>query len=190
MSFLVERCFCHGCTYRTITNPTLQNILWKFDKFVVAKKIISRFMLLKVLSPCSRTYQFELIPILYMVWYDTIRYMIRYAVAQWVRHCATNRKVAGSIPDCVIGIFYWHNPSGRVPGIFSGGKGSPCVGLTTLPPSCADCLNLGASTSWNPQGLSRLVMGLLYLYTKHTTICTITQNKTRKILKKVIKQSP
>ena len=25
--------------------------------------------------------------------------------------CATNRKVAGSIPDGVIGIFHWHNPS-------------------------------------------------------------------------------
>jgi hypothetical protein len=24
-----------------------------------------------------------------------------------------NRKVAGSIPDGVTGIFYWHNPSGR-----------------------------------------------------------------------------
>jgi hypothetical protein len=24
---------------------------------------------------------------------------------------AARRKVAGSIPDCVIGIFYWHNPS-------------------------------------------------------------------------------
>jgi hypothetical protein len=50
------------------------------------------------------------------------------------------------------------------PGIFPGGKGGWCVGLTILPPSCADCLkNLGASTSWNPQGLSRPVMGLLYL---------------------------
>ena len=28
------------------------------------------------------------------------------AVAQWLRCCATNRKVAGSIPDGVIGIFY------------------------------------------------------------------------------------
>jgi hypothetical protein len=27
------------------------------------------------------------------------------AVAQWLRYCATNRKVAGSIPDGVIGIF-------------------------------------------------------------------------------------
>jgi len=27
------------------------------------------------------------------------------AVAQWLRRCATNRKVAGSIPDGVTGIF-------------------------------------------------------------------------------------
>ena len=28
------------------------------------------------------------------------------AMAQWLRCCATNRKVAGSIPDGVIGIFH------------------------------------------------------------------------------------
>jgi len=28
------------------------------------------------------------------------------AVAQWLRYCATNRKVAGSISDGVIGIFH------------------------------------------------------------------------------------
>ena len=33
------------------------------------------------------------------------------AVAQWLRCCGTNRKVAGSIPDGVIGIFHWHYPS-------------------------------------------------------------------------------
>ena len=31
----------------------------------------------------------------------------------WLRHCATSQKVAGSIPDGVIGIFHRHNPSGR-----------------------------------------------------------------------------
>jgi hypothetical protein len=36
-----------------------------------------------------------------------------HAVAQWLRHYATNRKVAGSIPDGVIGIFHLYNPSGR-----------------------------------------------------------------------------
>ena len=30
-------------------------------------------------------------------------------VAQWLRCCATNRKVASSIPDGVIGIFHWES---------------------------------------------------------------------------------
>jgi len=30
--------------------------------------------------------------------------------------------------------------------MFPGGKGGQCVGLTTLPPSCADCLEI-----WEPQ---------------------------------------
>ena len=43
------------------------------------------------------------------------------AVAQWLRHYATNREDAGSIPDGVIWIFQWHNPSGRTisPGVDS-----------------------------------------------------------------------
>jgi hypothetical protein len=80
----------------------------------------------------------------------------------WLRHCATSRKVAGSIPDGVIGSFRWHNPSGRNVALGltqpltgtstrniswrGGGKGGRCVGLTTLPPSCADCLEI-----WEPQ---------------------------------------
>jgi len=31
----------------------------------------------------------------------------------WLRHCAKNQKVAGSIPDGVIRIFHRRNPSGR-----------------------------------------------------------------------------
>jgi hypothetical protein len=31
----------------------------------------------------------------------------------WLRHCATNRKVAGSIPDGVTGMFHSHNHSSR-----------------------------------------------------------------------------
>jgi hypothetical protein len=43
------------------------------------------------------------------------------------------------------------------------GKGGRCVGLTTLPPSCADCLQiLGAWTSWRPKSPSRPVIGLLF----------------------------
>ena len=48
--------------------------------------------------------------------FDAYIYIYIYAgtaVAQWLRCCATNRKVAGSIPDGVIGIFHLHNPSDR-----------------------------------------------------------------------------
>jgi hypothetical protein len=67
-------------------------------------------------------------------------------------------KVAGLIPDDVIGIFHWYNPFGRTMALgstqpltemstrnISWGKGGWCVGLTTLPPPCADCLEI-----WEP----------------------------------------
>ena len=98
-----------------------------------------------------------------------------------LRHCATNRKVADSIPDCIIGIFHWHNPSRRTMTLgltqpltemtarnISWGEGGlrwpvrRADNLTTF--MCRLSWNLGASASWNPQGLSRPVMGLLYLY--------------------------
>jgi hypothetical protein len=67
---------------------------------------------------------------------------------------------SGSIPDGVIGIYHWHNPFGRTMALGStqpltemstrniswGGKRGRCVALTTLPPSCADCLEI-----WKPQ---------------------------------------
>ncbi len=74
----------------------------------------------------------------------------------WMRHCATSRKFAGSIPDGVTG----HNPSGRTVALRStqpltemstrniswGDKGGRRVGLTTFPPSYANCLEI-----WEPQ---------------------------------------
>jgi hypothetical protein len=70
-------------------------------------------------------------------------------------------------PMVLLDFLQWHNPSGpsgRTMALgltqpltemstrnVSWGKGGRCVGLTTLPHLCA--FNLGASTSWNPQGL-------------------------------------
>jgi hypothetical protein len=53
---------------------------------------------------------FRMVSLLYM------RYALMWGhtVVQWLKHCTTNRKVAGSIPDGVVGIFHWHNPSGRI----------------------------------------------------------------------------
>jgi len=73
------------------------------------------------------------------------------AVAQWLRCCATNQKVAGSITGGVIGIFHWRKLSDRTMALGStqpltemstrsiswGVKSGRCVRLTTLPPSWA-----------------------------------------------------
>ena len=75
-------------------------------------------------------------------------------------------------------IFHWHKillialwPWDRlslwqkwVPGVFPGGKGGRCVRLKTYHHPVLLSRHLGTLTSWNPLGLSRSVMGLLYLY--------------------------
>ena len=43
-------------------------------------------------------------------------------------------------------------PLTGVPGIFPGGKGGRCVGLTTLQSSCADCLKSGSLNLLEPSG--------------------------------------
>jgi hypothetical protein len=48
--------------------------------------------------------------------------------SSWLRHCATSRKVAGSIPDGIIGIFHWHNPSGRTMAL---GSSQPLAEMST-----------------------------------------------------------
>jgi hypothetical protein len=47
---------------------------------------------------------------------------------QRARHCATNRQVAGSIPDGVTEIFRWHNPSGRTMAL---GSTQPLIEMST-----------------------------------------------------------
>jgi len=44
---------------------------------------------------------------------DKIKLITQLSIQKWLRHCATSRKVAGSIPDGVIELFHRHNPSGR-----------------------------------------------------------------------------
>jgi len=94
-----------------------------------------------------------------------------------VGHCATSQKVAGSIPNGVIEICHWHNPSSRTVAWrltwpltemstrnASGGWRWPvhrADNLTTF--MCRLSWYLGVSTSWNPQALSRPVQALLYL---------------------------
>jgi len=91
-------------------------------------------------------------------WYP----LYRTAAAQWLRCCATNLKVAGLIPACVIDIKSFRSHYG--PGVDSvsnrneyqehllGGKGGRCVRLTTLPPSCTVVMKSGNLNFLEPSG--------------------------------------
>jgi hypothetical protein len=84
----------------------------------------------------------------------------------WLRHCATSRKVAGSIPDGVIRIFHSLNPPGRT---------QPLTEMSTWDISCVCvggggpmhrannlaifmwrlCRKFGSLNSWSPKGSTR-----------------------------------
>ena len=99
------------------------------------------------------------------------------AVTQWLRCCATNRKVACSIPACVSGYFIDIKSfrSHYGPGVesaskrneyqeyFVGGKGGRCVRLTTYHYPVPLSWNLGKLTTWKPLGHSGPVTGMLLL---------------------------
>ena len=86
---------------------------------------------------------------------------------QLVGHCATSRKIAGSIPEFFIDILLpaalW--PMGRlileqqrVPLMLPRAQRRPVPRADNLTTFMARLsINLGATTSWNPQGLSRPV---------------------------------
>jgi len=45
-----------------------------------------------------------------------------------------------------------------------GGKGGRCVGLTTLPPSCADCLEIRDPQPPDPSGPVQACNGIAYFF--------------------------
>ena len=93
-----------------------------------------------------------------------------------LRHCATRRKVAGSIPDCVIGNFHWRNPSGHTMALGL----TPLTELSTRNISRGRGVKAAGSWGWQPYHLHELIVlksgslsllecsgpvqGLLYLY--------------------------
>jgi hypothetical protein len=87
----------------------------------------------------------------------------------WLRHCAYKTEGRG-FDSGWRNWLNWLNPSGSIMAsnrneyqVYLGVKGSPCLGLTTWPPSCANCLEiLEASTYWSRKGLSSPVKGQLF----------------------------
>jgi len=70
---------------------------------------------------------------------------------RWLRCCATNRKVAGSIPASVIGFFIDI-------------KSFRCVRLTTLPPYCAVVIKSGNLNFLEPCGSLQACNGTAMCY--------------------------
>ena len=102
------------------------------------------------------------------------RHFVRAGKPRWLirlRHCATSRKVAGSVADNVTAIFRWtlsflpyYDPGvdsaangNEYQEYFLEGKGGWCVGPTTLPPSYADCHEICEP---QPPGTLRAYSGL------------------------------
>jgi hypothetical protein len=94
-----------------------------------------------------------------------LRYSWGTEEAQWLKYCAINQKVAGSIPDGVMEFFIDINPCARTMALWptqpltemstrsiSWGKCGRCVRLTTLPPSCAAVKKSGNLNSLEPSG--------------------------------------
>jgi hypothetical protein len=106
----------------------------------------------------------------------------------WISHhyfhpifCATNRKVAGLIPDGVIGLFRWHNPSDCTMALgstqpltemstrsISWGKGGRCVRPTILPPYCAVFKKSGNLNFLEPSGPLQACNGTAFLFSSNT----------------------
>ena len=94
------------------------------------------------------------------------------AVVQWLRCCATNRKVAGSIPSSFSGIFINKKPSDRTMSlgstqpltemntrIISWGQRRPVRKTNNLPPSCAIVTKFGNLNFLEPSGPLRACNG-------------------------------
>jgi hypothetical protein len=60
----------------------------------------------------------------------------------------TSRKVAGSIPDDVTGIFHWHNPSGCTMAL---GSTQPLTEMSTMNNSCG--VKAADAYDWQPYHL-------------------------------------
>jgi hypothetical protein len=100
--FVCTACICMMCFQLLYTLLLPQSLWWQVCKRSTVYNSVGQKQLF-----CNSASQ-----LLACIWK---RFSVSrgHAVAQGLKHCASNRKVAGSIPNGVIGIFNWHNPSGR-----------------------------------------------------------------------------
>ena len=147
----LPRCF----DLRTVYSVASHYTNWAIPAHVCiyVMKILSKYCSHAFSNFTVKNFSFNILP----------RHIFSTRWRSWLRHCAASRKVAGSFPDVVTGIFQRRNPSGRTVALGTtqpvtemstryllGGKDGRCVGLTTLPSSCADW------KSWDPRSPAAL----------------------------------
>ena len=110
--FLILICnitgFCSVAPHSSKFLITLGHLMPHYSSQISAKNVCNLFVIWVVTFHVSHPYGSTHLTLLL-----NIRISEGTAVVQWLRCCGTNRKVAGSIPDGVIGIFHRHNPSDR-----------------------------------------------------------------------------
>lgn len=67
----------------------------------------------------------------------------------WLKHCATSRKVVGSIPNGVMGIPHWHKPAGLA---MSLGSTQPLTKMNTR--NISWCVKEVGASGWQPYRLN------------------------------------
>ena len=73
----------------------------------ICKNSATRYPIETIILKCCLTTNLEKSSLSnYHYYLLSVTYYVNIAVAQWLRCCATNQKVAGSIPAGVIGIFH------------------------------------------------------------------------------------
>jgi len=116
-----------------------------------------------------------------MGYHTTWNYCALHVTRDGAVGCGTalqDRKVAVSIPECVIGIFHWHNPSGRsvalgliqpltkisTRNISFGGKGGRCVGWQPYHFYVPTVLKYGSVKFLEPSGPVQACNGIAFLH--------------------------
>jgi hypothetical protein len=105
----------------------------QLSRYMSCTKANTYMLILWVLTPCrtSRTYSSDSVNVIIILYYNN--YYCLYnkkearggAVVEALRY---KPKIAGSIPDGVIGTFHWHNPSGRTTAM---GSTQPLIEMST-----------------------------------------------------------
>jgi hypothetical protein len=110
-------------------------------------------------------------------WSENLRHIYNFSVSdrgmRWRSGWGTALQIGRSRVQFPMLSHNWHNSSCRTMALgstqpltemstrnISWGKGGRCAGLTTLPPSCADCLNSGSLNLLEPSGPVKACNGI------------------------------